>query len=78
MKRIKLEGLTKSGKPRGMKFEMSEREYSRLDGQGLCCGCGAEADGVEPDARGYTCESCDEPRVYGAEELLLFGRIVLT
>jgi hypothetical protein len=38
---------------------------------GFCLECGAEAQPVEPDARGYTCESCGKPRVYGAEELLL-------
>ena len=37
---------------------------------GFCTACGAEADGVEPDARGYECESCGERRVFGAEELL--------
>lgn len=37
---------------------------------GFCTSCGAERDGVEPDARGYTCESCGEPDVCGAEELL--------
>jgi ParB family chromosome partitioning protein len=29
------------------------------------------AEAVEPDARKYECESCGEPGVYGAEELLL-------
>jgi len=41
------------------------------DYMGFCIACGDEAYGVEPDARRYTCESCDEPGVYGAEELLL-------
>ena len=41
------------------------------DGVGFCVACGAEAYGVEPDARGYECESCGEPKVYGAEELLI-------
>ena len=43
------------------------------DNAGFCLGCGAEAYGVEPDARGYVCESCGQPRVYGAEELLIMG-----
>jgi hypothetical protein len=43
------------------------------DNRGFCLACGAEAFGVEPDARRYTCESCGEPRVYGAEELLIMG-----
>ena len=38
---------------------------------GFCTACGAEAYNVEPDARGYECESCGEPKVYGAEELLM-------
>ncbi len=40
---------------------------------GFCLACGAEAYGVEPDARRYTCENCGQPKVYGAEELLLMG-----
>ena len=44
---------------------------TRLDDPGFCICCGADALGVEPDARGYECESCGEPGVYGAEELLL-------
>jgi hypothetical protein len=38
---------------------------------GFCVACGAEASGVEPDARRYECECCGKPKVYGAEELLL-------
>ncbi len=38
---------------------------------GFCLGCGADADGVEPDAREYPCESCGANKVYGAEELLI-------
>jgi hypothetical protein len=37
---------------------------------GLCLACGEEANGVEPDARKYECESCGEHKVYGAQELL--------
>jgi hypothetical protein len=40
---------------------------------GFCTGCGATAHNVEPDARNYTCESCGEAKVFGAEELLLCG-----
>ena len=40
---------------------------------GFCIACGAEAYGVEPDAEAYTCESCDEPKVYGAEQLLIYA-----
>jgi hypothetical protein len=38
---------------------------------GFCLACGAEAYGVEPDARKYLCEDCGEQRVFGAEELLM-------
>jgi len=40
---------------------------------GFCLACGEEAYGVEPDARGYECESCGANKVYGAEELLMMG-----
>ena len=43
------------------------------DNRGFCLACGAEAYGVEPDARRYVCESCGKPKVYGAEELLMMG-----
>lgn len=43
-----------------------------LNNPGFCTACGAEASGVEPDARQYDCEVCGEPSVYGAEELLLY------
>ena len=38
---------------------------------GFCVRCGAEASGVEPDARKYVCEQCGAPSVYGAEEIML-------
>jgi hypothetical protein len=40
------------------------------DNLGFCLACGAEAYGVEPDARRNTCEACGALQVYGAEELL--------
>jgi hypothetical protein len=47
------------------------RHQHALDNPGFCVTCGADAEGVEPDARKYECESCGEPGVYGAEELLM-------
>jgi hypothetical protein len=38
---------------------------------GFCLACGEQADGVEPDARNYVCESCGARKVFGAEELLI-------
>ena len=40
---------------------------------GFCMACGARAYGVEPDAHEYTCNSCGEAKVYGAEELMIMG-----
>ena len=42
---------------------------------GICLECGELAYGVEPDARGYVCESCDASAVHGLEEALIMGRI---
>ena len=52
-------------------MEAVERELGSLDNPGFCVRCGADAEGVEPDARKYDCESCGEPGVYGASELLI-------
>jgi hypothetical protein len=52
-------------------MEAVERYNTTLDNPGFCLACGADADGVEPDARGYECEICGAAKVYGAEELLL-------
>lgn len=38
---------------------------------GFCLACGAEHEGIEPDARRYACGECGAHRVYGAEECLL-------
>lgn len=38
---------------------------------GFCIACGSEQDGCEPDARRYICEACGQPKVYGAQELLI-------
>ena len=51
-------------------MEACQRRNSTLDNPGFCIACGNEADGCEPDAREYKCESCGEMKVYGAEELL--------
>lgn len=47
------------------------------DVQGWCLGCGEEASGVEPDAERYKCECCGEALVFGVEELMLRGLVVL-
>ena len=50
---------------------MCRRRMASLDDPGICFACGAEADGVEPDAREYECEACGEPHVYGCEDAAL-------
>jgi hypothetical protein len=56
--------------------EMSHIQFN--SGPGFCLACGEEADGCEPDARQYECESCGERKVYGIEELLMMGLVKLT
>ena len=51
--------------------EMVVRRMTSLDNPGVSLGCGEEMDGVEPDARGYDCEACGEPRVFGADEVMI-------
>jgi len=56
-------------------FKLEDIQYLLEDNGGRCVACGAEAYGVEPDARGYVCEACGEAQVYGAEELLMMGLV---
>ena len=56
-------------------FTLGQIQAASEDSGGFCLHCGAEAFGVEPDARNYDCEECGEPLVFGAEELLLMGRV---
>ena len=58
-----------------MKIPLSSIEEAVESGEsiGFCPACGAQQDGCEPDARRYTCEACQSPRVYGAEEIIMMG-----
>ena len=58
-------------------IRLTEDAYFQLSESygGFCVACGDEAYGVEPDARRYRCESCNERAVFGAEELLIRGLI---
>ena len=60
-------------------FAMSGSEFkeSRNEYQGICLSCGAMAGECEPDAREYQCEECALEEVYGTEELLLMGKILI-
>lgn len=60
-------------------FTMSEARYRALEREdaGKCRVCGKLAYGVEPDAREYPCEHCGANEVYGLEELLVTGELVV-
>ncbi len=51
-------------------IKMMERD----DNEGICLTCGADAQGVEPDARHVKCAACGDNAVYGAEEILILVR----
>lgn len=52
-------------------FARLEEAILKNDDSGFCTHCGAETNGVEPDAERYPCEECATNRVYGAEQLLV-------
>ena len=52
-------------------MELIDEADQTLSSPGICISCGTEADGVEPDARRYKCESCEANQVFGVEELLM-------
>jgi hypothetical protein len=61
--------------PRVM-FTMEQVTEAMSEDSGFCIKCGGQTDDtVEPDARGYRCPHCDAMAVYGAEELLIMGRV---
>jgi len=43
---------------------------------GVCLACGDTRDCCEPDADDYSCESCGENAVQGADNLLAMDRVV--
>lgn len=55
-------------------IESDDEMYEVNDSdEGFCLGCGSTQGCVEPDARRYKCESCDENLVFGFQELLIMG-----
>lgn len=55
-------------------FESSEEAESYLaSNSGLCTQCGRFTEGVEPDARGYTCDICGRNAVFGLDEMMVHG-----
>lgn len=61
--------------PWGQLEEALQSNETGFSSFGFCLSCGELADGVEPDARKYVCECCGDRSVYGAEEILIMGRI---
>lgn len=61
-------------------IKISEADYAdcQESSQGICLSCHAYKDCCEPDARQYECDECGEHQVYGAEELLIMGKIEFT
>lgn len=57
--------------PHGLTLERIVEAVQRDEDVGFCLACGAEQDGVEPDAEGYACEICGEPAVEGAQQILM-------
>lgn len=58
-----------------IRFNMEDIEAAIYDMTGYCIECGAAREACEPDARGYACDICGARAVYGAEELILMGRV---
>jgi hypothetical protein len=56
-------------------FTMARIEEASEDQCGICLACGHTQECCEPDAREYRCDSCKRNQVYGAEELILMGRV---
>lgn len=61
----------------GYRIEMTEAEYIeyREEYLGICMNCGSQVKGCEPDMIDGPCESCDNGRAYGIEELLITDQI---
>jgi hypothetical protein len=54
---------------------LEEVEAAMEEYTGFCLACGESQGGCEPDARKYECESCGKKAVYGAEEVVMMGRV---
>ena len=55
------------------KPSVEELEDADAYNEGFCLHCGDRVPGVEPDAVRMVCESCGQPKVFGASELALMG-----
>lgn len=66
-----------------MIVKLSQEEASEmmmgLGHPGVCLSCGYvdEYAGCEPDAREYECPSCGEHKLYGLEEAMMMGSLII-
>lgn len=58
-------------------IKMTKEEYLKAnsDYQGICLACGKLRDETEPDAEGYECDHCGQPKVLGIETALILGEL---
>ena len=71
-----------NGGRKGRRKHMAKREFTAAEvmehSMGVCLACwSVVSGGVEPDAKEYECETCGEHKVYGLEEALLMGKILV-
>lgn len=61
-------------------IRISEEDFRELveNCGGICLSCENQQSGCEPDVRNYQCEECGANQVFGAEELLVMGKIEFT
>lgn len=60
------------------KITAHEYEYLTRDYAGLCLECHEiDEDGVEPDAEGYECPSCEAHAVMGLETAFIMGHLTV-
>jgi predicted RNA-binding Zn-ribbon protein involved in translation (DUF1610 family) len=62
--------MAKPKNKRSITIERVMEQCENDEYEGICLACGEDAQGVEPDAREYECESCGKEKVYGCQELL--------
>jgi hypothetical protein len=58
-------------------ISVEEYEQLREEYYGICVNCGEYEDGCEPDLKDGECEYCGRNSVFGIEEALLDGKIVI-
>ena len=59
-----------------IKFSQEDLEGMDMDYTGVCLGCARLRGGVEPDAEGYDCSRCHQPKVVALAVAAMDGRVV--